>query len=145
MRAFLSRLYAIPGAASNFDVVALHPYAANIGDVRSQIVSARQIMNAHGDRTTPIWITELGWATQGPARDQWVKGIGGQAVALRQSFRLLSAHYQAWGVAGVNWFSWRDVPKNQSSCRSCFSTGLISQGGTPKPAWRNFVQFSGGR
>ena len=58
MRAFLSRLYAIPGAASNFDVVALHPYAANIGDVRSQIVSARQIMNAHGDRTTPIWITE---------------------------------------------------------------------------------------
>jgi Glycosyl hydrolase catalytic core len=145
MSAFLRRLYAIAGAASNFDVAALHPYAANISDVQKQIVSARQIMNAHGDRMTAIWITELGWATQGPARDQWVKGIDGQAAALRQSFRLLRAHYQAWRIAGVNWFSWRDVPRNQSSCRSCFSTGLIAQGGQPKPAWRSFVQFSGGR
>ncbi len=143
--AFLRRLYYVPGVSDDFDIVALHPYGPGPAEVRRQIVIARRILNANGDRATPIWITELGWASDGVAGDDWVRGFKGQAKSLRQAFRLLRENRIAWRIAGVNWFSWRDVPAVQSSCRSCPFTGLVRVGGTPKPALASFRSFAASR
>lgn len=141
---FLRRLYSVPGIETSFDLVALHPYGPRLGDVRAQIATVRRIVDVHDDRATELWISELGWASSGPRVGSWVLGRQGQAQALRRAFRIVRSHRERWRIAGVNWFSWRDVPPNQSSCRSCHGTGLLSRGGRPKPAWRSFTHFAAG-
>jgi hypothetical protein len=42
----------------------------------------------------------------------------------------------------MNWFSWRDVPTNQSSCRVCPWTGLLKKRGGEKPAFRRFKKLT---
>ena len=65
---FLDRMYAA-GARGYFDALGSHPYPfGNPPDHRDawglsleRVVEQRQVMLAHGDFDTPIWITELGW------------------------------------------------------------------------------------
>ena len=64
---FLAGLYAVPRARSQFDAVALHVYARTSARAASGVQAVRQILDAHDDRGTPIWITEAGWATGGPS------------------------------------------------------------------------------
>jgi len=65
---FLERMYAA-GARGYFDALGSHPYPfGNPPDYRdawglslARVAEQRQVMLAHGDPDTPIWITELGW------------------------------------------------------------------------------------
>ncbi len=66
MATFLTALERDPAFRSSADVVALHGYAANPAGLVRVLDQARSIMRAAGD-DRPIWITELGWASAGPA------------------------------------------------------------------------------
>jgi len=139
---YLKGLYGVSGVEQDFDAVALHPYSPGIGGVKAQIELARREMKRAGDGATDVWITELGWASDGPKDVQAVRTRRGQARALKVAFRLLEKRSRRWNIIGVNWFSLRDTSKEKSPCYACPFMGLLERDGDPKPAWRAFTAFT---
>ena len=102
----------------------------------------RGVMRRHGDKRTPVWITELGWGSHQPDRFGLNKGPKGQKRMLQKSFRLILHHRRAWHVKRLIWFDFRDPPASRGGCSFCGSAGLLKHGGKPKPAWRAFNRFT---
>jgi hypothetical protein len=139
---FLDRLYRVRGAKANFDGVALHPYAADTGILRSLVEGVRRTMVRHGDRRGGLYLTELGWGSQDdPQVVSFEVGLHGQARELRSAYRYLIGNRHRLGLRQVDWFSWKDLP---GSCSFCDSAGLFRRGRAfrPKPAWHAFVGFA---
>jgi hypothetical protein len=69
---YLKSLYAEGDVLGSMDGLAIHPYAqgqppeARTDGYHSFALAVEQlgqVMAAHGDETTPLWITEMGWST----------------------------------------------------------------------------------
>lgn len=135
---FLRRLYRVPGAERNFDMVAVHPYAVSVGRMSEQIRAAREVMAAAGDGRTPLLVSELGVASWGSFPSGFVRGSQGQAEFLRRAFAQLLAKRRPWHLAGVDWFTWEDVERADPHCSFCQGAGLLDLEGRPKPAWWAF-------
>jgi polysaccharide biosynthesis protein PslG len=138
---FLERLYQVRGVKRAFDISAIHPYAGGIGGVRAQIELMRQVMRKAGDARKKLWVTEIGWSSQGPSSSPLIKSPDGQARMLTQSFRLLRQQRSRWRIAGIVWYSWRDV--SPAPCEFCAGSGLLTKNGKPKPALRAFERMTG--
>jgi hypothetical protein len=140
---FLNGLYSVPGIKGRFDAAALHPYARDIDRQRNSIQRFRNTMTRHGDRQTPLWISELAWGSAPPDRFGINKGPEGQRTMLRRSFRLILSHRKAWNVQRLFWFHWRD-PKNvqAGTCSFCGSAGLLRYNRSEKPSYPAFLSFT---
>jgi hypothetical protein len=139
---FLDQLYRKGGVKANFDAVALHPYAADVAELRRQVEEVRTVMARHGDRRSGLYITEMGWGSAyNPQAVAFEVGRQGQARELRSAYRYLLANRGRLRLRQVDWFTWKDVP---GSCNFCDSSGLFrgGKGYKPKPAWRAFVQVT---
>jgi hypothetical protein len=137
---YLRGIYAAGNVKPFFDGVALHPYVPDASGMAVQLTDLRRIMNAHRDRRTPLYVTELGWGSRnGPTR--WERGLHGQADELNKSFELLSANRVRWDVRGAWWFTWTD---EGGSCLFCSSAGLLTEQREAKPAWYRFNAWTGG-
>lgn len=122
-----------------FDAVAMHPYSTTPNDALRAVRDTRRIMAQFKDRRAKLWITEVGWATGGVATPLTVSQQR-QSSYLRKTFGLLAANRKRMGIAGVVWYSWRDLPGG-----IWFNhTGLFTQALDPKPAWNAFVGLTGG-
>jgi polysaccharide biosynthesis protein PslG len=122
-----------------FDAVAMHPYATTPRDALRAVRETRQIMAQFKDKKAKLWITEVGWATGGVATPLTVSPQR-QASYLRKTFGVLAANRKRMKIAGVVWYSWRDLPGG-----IWFNhTGLFTQDLDPKPAWNAFVSLTGG-
>lgn len=141
---YLRRLYRVRGFRRQFDVVAIHPYARDDRGVAAAIRRIRKVMDAGRDRRTPIWITEVGWATSGP-RSVFRTSRRGQATRVRKTFRTVLRLRRSHRVGAVIWFAWRDRPLNEGE-RDWWAvhTGLLGLDGEPKPGWRELVRVTGG-
>jgi hypothetical protein len=142
---FLQALYKVPGLQRHFDGVALHPYAADVAKLTKLVRGMRSVTRRKGDGRVPLYITEMGWGSQNdPEVVAFEKGLGGQARELRRAYRFLLMQRGRLGINSVYWFSWKDLA---GSCSFCDSAGLFYAGSgfDPKPAWRAFLKFSGGR
>jgi hypothetical protein len=141
---FLDQMYRrSPGIGSKFDGVGLHPYSASYRHLPGTIGEVRRVLRRHRDAGKGLWITELGWSSQRPSRrNSFAKGRRGQAAQLKGAFRLLRRHQGRWRLRQVFWFS---VDDQAGSCNFCGGSGLFAPGFRPKPAWRAYVRFSGGR
>jgi polysaccharide biosynthesis protein PslG len=135
---FLPQIYRRK-AKGLFDAVAVHPYSTTPGDAVEAVRDTRKIMNHFKDRRTPIWITEIGWATGGNPTPLTVSPQR-QATYLRKAYGMLAANRGRLGVAGVVWYSWRDVPGGIWF----FHTGLFTSDLDPKPSWNAFTALTGG-
>jgi hypothetical protein len=139
---FLDQLYRRGGVKANFDAVALHPYAADVTELRRQVEAVRQTMARHGDRRSGLYISEMGWGSAyNPRTVAFEVGLQGQARELRAAYRYLIANHGRLKLKQVDWFSWKDLP---GACNFCDSSGLFRAGAKfrPKPAWRAFVSFA---
>jgi hypothetical protein len=139
---FLRVLYRSGGVKANFDAVALHPYAADVADLRRQVEEVRATMVRHGDRRSGLYITELGWGSAfNPETVAFEVGLQGQARELRAAYRYLLANRNRLRLRQVDWFTWKDLP---GGCNFCDSSGLFRRGDSfrPKPAWHAFVQIT---
>jgi hypothetical protein len=137
---YLSRFYRARPVKPFFDGVALHPYVARARAMGAQITNLRRIMRVHGDASTPLYITELGWgSSSGPTR--WERGLWGQAYQLSRAFAMLSAKRLQWHIGGAWWFTWTD---EGGSCQFCHSAGLLTAKRSAKPAWYRFNAWTGG-
>ncbi len=139
---FLELMYKrVPGIKSKFDGIALHPYTTEYQNVAPQIEEVRAMMKAHGDAATGLWVTELTWSSGRP-NNGFAKGRQGQVKQLRGAFSALVRNAAKWRLKGVYWFSLEDA---QGACNFCDGSGLFTETLVPKPSWRAFVQFAGGR
>jgi hypothetical protein len=138
--AFLRGIYEAGNVKPYFDGVALHPYVADASAMGAQMNNLRRIMDSHHDRSTPLYVTELGWGSRsGPSR--WERGLQGQANELSKAFTLLSENRVRWNVRGAWWFTWTD---EGGTCQFCGSAGLLTARHEAKPAWYRFVSWTGG-
>ena len=76
--------------------------------IKTAIQHFRSVMTNHGDKATPLWITEFAWGSGPPDSIGINKGLSGQATALTNSFKMLLANRTAWNLQRVFWFLWRD-------------------------------------
>lgn len=141
---FVRAVYDQPGARKLFDIVALHPYAAHANGVVGALTRVRAYMDRRGDRSTPIWVTELGWGTggrQSPLRTT----RAGQAARIDRTLRVLLATRGRLRL-GLLVLALQD--RNYEEGEAPWwapRAGLFDRNGRPKPAWRKFVGFTGGR
>jgi hypothetical protein len=132
---FLRRLLEVPGASRLIDVVAVHPYAIQLADVAYQIRLARRAMARAGLSRMPLLVSELGIASGARLPTGYDRGLGGQAVFLRQAYRLLLRQRRRWHIAGIDWYAWRDMSLPDPHCVFCQFAGLFDRDDRPKPAW----------
>jgi hypothetical protein len=132
---FLYRLYRVPGAKQNFDVVAIHPYASTLRRMTAQVKVARAVMRNAGDAAKPLLLSEVGVASSGDRPSSFVLGPAGQANFLADAFSLLLKERRHWHIAGVDWFTWQDAASSDPYCPFCQGAGLLDLAGQPKPAW----------
>ena len=142
---FLNSFYGVSNIKSAFDVAAVHPYASSDSKIRTAIQQFRSVMTNHGDKSTPLWITEFAWGSGPPDSVGINKGLPGQATALTNSFRMLLNNRTAWNLQRVFWFLWRDPEPGSvlaNGCSFCGTAGLVANNGQAKPALNAFKSFT---
>jgi polysaccharide biosynthesis protein PslG len=141
---YLKRLYSKPGLKERFEGVGIHPYAGSMKNLRQTVQLVRGAMKGAGDSRTGLWVTEVGWSSR--KGDYYLEvGERRQAALLRKSFRYFTRQRKPMHIKTVNWFSWRDTPRDFALCIWCPDSGLFTREGfQPKPAWRVFRRFTGG-
>jgi hypothetical protein len=141
---FLEQMYeSTPGIKSKFQGYALHPYTGSWKNLTSRIEEVRRVLKINHDAGKALYITELGWSSEPPQpHNSFAKGVSGQARELKGAFRLLIAKQRQWNLQRVFWFSISDYA---GLCNFCGGSGLFRDGFIPKPSWRAYAQFAGGR
>ena len=139
---FLKLLYEYPGAADDFDIVAVHPYAFDLEGMSREISAVRDVMTSKGDGATPIWVTEMGWSSElDPNKEQWWERTpAGQAAMLTSAWNMMLANREAWNLHGVYWYTWRDPATDL--CNFCSSAGLLQENFVPKPSYSAFSKIA---
>ena len=135
---YLTDLYRLK-TRSLFDAVAVHPYSVTPSKALAAVEETRRLMRRFKDGGKPILLTEVGWATAGQRTPLTVKP-GTQARYLTQTYGK-AAKKKRLGVAGVYWYTYKDQP---GSNLWLDNTGLITAGGSAKPAWSAFLRLTGG-
>jgi len=138
LKRYLPALYRAK-TRSAFDAVDVHPYSTTPEQALRAVRGTRRIMSRFKDQKAQLWVSEIGWASGGDPTPLTVSPQR-QATYLRRSFRLLAANRVRLRIAGVVWYSWRDLPSNIWFD----NTGLFTVGLTPKPAWSAFTALTGG-
>jgi hypothetical protein len=142
---FLEGIYKVPGIKSYFDGVALHPYAIDSEELEEIVEELHEVtVKAHDH--VPLYITEMGWGSQNDFHiDAFEHGVRGQVEELKAAYKYLLENRTRLDLKQVYWFSWKDLPE---SCAFCDSVGFFKGNPThfiAKPAWRAFVQITGGK
>jgi polysaccharide biosynthesis protein PslG len=132
---YLEQLYRTPDVADSFDAIAVHPYAGRVPQVFAQVDAVRDAAAEAGDESTGLWVTELGWASDGPPKENLVTTPEGQATKLERSFATLIDRRDEYHLRGIYWYSWRDTEPGAAVCSWCGFSGLIGRDGEPKPAY----------
>ena len=141
---FVRQMYRrTPGIGSKFHGIALHPYTGSWRNLTARIEEFRRALRPFGGDRKPLYLTEIGWSSEPPtAGNSFAKGLRGQARELRGAFRLFQAKQRQWRLQRIYWFSVNDYA---GLCNFCGGSGLFGDGFRPKPAWRQYVRFAGGR
>lgn len=139
-RVFVTAMYRA-GAARSFDTFAIHPYAGDAAGTVAAVSDARRLMDENGDRAA-IWVTEIGWASDGPA-SPFTVGADGQATRIRTAILDLAAARQRLRLRGIVYYNWRDAPPARGA-RDFWGlhTGLIARDGRAKPATAAFGEVA---
>ena len=140
---FLAKLYKAKKIKRSFGVVAVHPYAPTIKNLKRQMSKLRKVIKRHHDNAR-MWITEMGWGSAPPSKkSRLLKGPQGQKKMLKKSFHVLIHHRRHWRLKRVYWFLWRDAaPDAPTNCSFCKSAGLFTYDFDPKPAWKAFLHIT---
>lgn len=143
---YLKKLYDVKGIEKHFDAVAVHAYGRDEDDVKFILEQLRSRLKSVGDKGREIWITEMGWATQGSKDSPFVKSESGQARLLRKTFALLRDERKRYDLDTVVWYNWQDLRRDFAQEGGPFHDyiGLFDANGDPKPSWQEFTSFTDG-
>ena len=137
IRDFVDGMYRA-GARGSFDVLAIHPYAHTVLGSYRVLAEARATLDAHADRDTPLWATEVGWATAGPPA-RYSTSERGQARLVTRLLATLVEQSRRLRLLGVIYYQWRDTPAVPAYTESWgLYTGLTTRDGRAKPSFASF-------
>ncbi len=110
----LRSIYAVKGARSLFDVVALHPYTRTPQGVITILSYGRQVMRGYGDAAKPMLADEISWPS---AKGKTTHHVGypfdtteaGQAKDVSQVLPLLAANRTRLNLIGVYYYTWAGI------------------------------------
>jgi hypothetical protein len=121
------------GAGDSLDVFALHAFARDSPGALGAAQTTRDLLGELGSNA-PIWITEIGWASGGPA-SPFTVGAARQAERIRETLSAYWRRRNELGLRGVIYYNWRDAPVYEGG-QDFFGlhTGLLDIDGDPKPA-----------
>jgi hypothetical protein len=135
---FLTRMYRA-GARDTFDTLAIHPYARATDEVYDIMAKARGVIDRYGDADASMRVTELGFATGGPADQPLNIGERGQAVLIRRVLATLVRERERWRLRGLVYYNWRDQPPYAGTSDFWgLHTGLLAIDGRPKSGYWSF-------
>jgi hypothetical protein len=115
----------------------VHPYNHSARDASAEEVVSwmdgldRELRQANGGKSKPLYITEIGWPTHDKGTDEATAG----ARLFKMNLLLQSRPY----VAGVWWYDLFDDGNDPSNREHRF--GLMHKDHTPKPAFNALMQF----
>jgi hypothetical protein len=125
------------GARSALDVFALHAFAGDDEGTLKAVEDTRRLLSDLHVRS-PIWVTEFGWASGGPA-SPFTTDEAGQASRITGALAGFGRRRRELGIRGVVYYDWRDAgPYPGSGDFFGLHTGLLRADGRPKPALRAF-------
>ena len=127
---FVDELYTA-GVKGSFDVFGLHGYAPGLYGTVDMVAYARELLRSHGD-SSPIWLTEFGWATGG-ASEWFTVSEAEQAERLRYTLAALWSRRAELGLRGIVYFKWRDSDPVALDAWPLHA-GLLRSDGSAKPA-----------
>jgi Beta-galactosidase len=140
----LRRLFERSAVKLRFDVAAVHPFSGRPSNSLKIVSLNRQVLDRHGARERPIWLTELTWSSaKGHKRKltkNWETTEAGQAERLRAAYRLFVRDRRSLRLERIYWYTWvtvdRDSPNSfdYSGLRTARSDGTV----VDKPAARAF-------
>lgn len=128
------------GANGSYDTLAIHPYSPDVGGVMEGLQAARDALDEAGEQDVPIWITEVGWADNGP-KGKFTVSSARQAELVSELYQRTGAVAEALKLRGVAYYGWRDV-KPYPGGRDFWGlhTGLMTLGNDRKPALRAYEE-----
>jgi hypothetical protein len=129
-----------------FDVAAVHPFSGFPRDSVKIVVYNRRVMDRHGDKRKPIWLTELTWTSaKGKTKNvhNWETTQAGQASRLTRGYTLYIKNRQRLRLQRIYWYTWAgyDRPPNSfeySGLRHSTSDSVFSD----KPALAAFRKIT---
>lgn len=134
---FLKQLYRQKRMKKVIDAVSLHPYATALGGVKKQVKDARKILK-RSDRTAGIVIGEIGWASGGKPKNNFlIKSKSKQRTLLKRAYGLFLKKRKNWNIRNVFWFTFRDNHEAEV-CVWCPKAGLLNHKGKLKPAGKAY-------
>jgi hypothetical protein len=135
---YVTALYA-NGAKGSFDALALHIYDDTPDDAVGLVEQVRAIMNANGDNSVPIWVTEWGWASAG-APSRFATDLAGQAANVDALMGTLVARHEELDIRGLVEYLWHDgSPQSDTSQGWPYHLGLVFQDYTHKPSYDAYL------
>jgi hypothetical protein len=138
---FLRGMYRA-GAKDSFDALGLHPYQPGSDLVVDEIRLALRELRRAGDDAR-VWVTELGWASGGPAGRAMVVGEQGQAALVRRTLPLLWRLRDRLRLDGLVYYDGRDAPTDGGGRDEWgLHTGLLRADGSAKPALRAMTELA---
>jgi hypothetical protein len=148
-RLFLQAMYQA-GAGAYFDILGAHPYSfgqapnAPEGDSNHpafrRLAELRDIMLAHGDRSKPVWITELGWTVAPPAQQADIQvSLEQQADYLVAALDIIRQEWP-WVELVTVWNLSQPTPNDPFGGYS-----LLDRNGQPRPAYQAWRLAAGSR
>ena len=144
---FLPALYKLdPNVKNEFDIMAVHGYSADPEGFFAILDETRRIMADNGDGDKRLWVTELGWGTEGP-QHPFSPGTELQAAFLRQAYDTAIGCRTRWKLDRIFWFSLHNgdpFQQNQPDYWG-FHNGLRFANGQDKPAMTNFLDYLGSK
>ncbi len=130
------------GAGACLDALGAHAYGfghppddprgAHDGLNLARLMDLREIVEAKGGSATPVWITELGWTTDGAGAHAW------HTVSAEQQADYLAGAWQyirrewPWVRVATVWNLSRGLPSTDEMA----GYSLLDRNGSPKPAYR---------
>lgn len=131
------------GARGSFDTLAINPYAASEAGVLAATAQIRRELDAAGMARTPIWLTEIGWASGGPP-SSFTVGASLQARFVLGTITALARNARTENIRGVVYFDWRDAPPYAGGQDFWgLHTGLLARDGAGKLALSAYYQAAG--
>ncbi len=129
------------GAGRCFDVLGAHaysfghppddPHGAHDGLNLARLLDLREIMKAHGEGGKPVWITEIGWTTDGAGAHAWqTVSPEQQAAYLMEAWRLIAEEWP-WVQVLTIWNLSQGLPAGDEMA----GYSLLAADGHPKPAY----------
>lgn len=96
-------------ARGHFDAIAVHPFTGEAAGSVEILRRVRAVMDRHGDRRSPIWVTEVSWPSgrgKAEANQRWVTTEAGQAKKVGEAYRAFAKARRGLRLQRVYWYSW---------------------------------------